>query len=276
MIRHLKELIFKIPFIGKLFSILRRVKIAKKYYRKKNQQINTWILKNTELSNFYYHLTEQNTSYLISLLATLTKSDNTLVKKYVEEITNNDSLRNHIRFFYSGDKRMKDSSFGFGRRIGWYALIRTLKPKIIVETGVDQGLGACVIAEAIKANILEGFEGQYFGTEINTNAGGLFNARYKIYGEIIYGDSIETLKNFNKKIDLFINDSDHSSDYEYREYETITNLISQNGWILGDNSHACDSLWRFSNEQKRNFVFFQEEPLDHWYPGAGIGISFPK
>jgi hypothetical protein len=25
----------------------------------------------------------------------------------------------------------------------------------------------------------------------------------------------------------------------------------------------------------RNFVFFKEQPKAHWYPGAGIGISYP-
>jgi hypothetical protein len=26
----------------------------------------------------------------------------------------------------------------------------------------------------------------------------------------------------------------------------------------------------------RNFLFFKEEPEEHWYPGAGIGIAFPR
>jgi len=46
--------------------------------------------------------------------------------------------------------------------------------------------------------------------------------------------------------------------------------------ILGDNSHVTNKLLKFSIENDRNFVLFREEPKDHWYPGAGIGISFPK
>lgn len=44
--------------------------------------------------------------------------------------------------------------------------------------------------------------------------------------------------------------------------------------ILGDNSHASDSLRRFSEKTKRNFIFFKEEPSIQFYFGAGIGISF--
>ena len=77
-------------------------------------------------------------------------------------------------------------------------------------------------------------------------------------------------------IDLFINDSDHSASYEYREYQSIKNKLSPKALILGDNSHVTDELLKFSIENDRNFVLFREEPKDHWYPGAGIGISFPK
>ena len=37
-----------------------------------------------------------------------------------------------------------------------------------------------------------------------------------------------------------------------------------------------DELLKFSIEHGRNFVLFRERPKDHWYPGAGIGISFMK
>ena len=93
-------------------------------------------------------------------------------------------------------------------------------------------------------------------------------------GKILYGDSIQTLLQFNDKIDLFINDSDHSSEYEYREYMTIKDKMNAGGIILGDNSHDTDKLAIFSFETNRNFLFFSEEPRGHWYPGAGIGISY--
>ena len=77
-------------------------------------------------------------------------------------------------------------------------------------------------------------------------------------------------------MDVFINDSDHSGNYEYQKYLTIKNKISTKAIILGDNSHATDKLLKFSIENERNFILFREEPKDHWYPGAGIGISFPN
>lgn len=64
--------------------------------------------------------------------------------------------------------------------------------------------------------------------------------------------------------------------YEAEEYKTIANKLSEHAIVLGDNSHCTDRLLEFSLETNRHFVFFEEKPLDHWYPGAGIGISFKR
>ena len=96
------------------------------------------------------------------------------------------------------------------------------------------------------------------------------------FGKILYGDSLKSLDALDKKIDLFINDSDHSIDYEMAEYQMVKGKLSPCAVILGDNSHASEMFSRFSAETGRNFVFFSEEPQNHWYPGGGIGISWPK
>jgi predicted O-methyltransferase YrrM len=162
----------------------------------------------------------------------------------------------------------------WGRRLGWYAFARILKPGIIIETGVDKGHGAIALCAALLRNGKEGYHGRYYGTDINPASGYLLSGKFKEPGTILYGDSIESLKKLDVSIDLFINDSDHSKVYEYNEYCVIKGTLSPRAIILGDNSHSSDSLARFSAENGRKFLFFQEGPKNHWYPGAGIGISF--
>jgi hypothetical protein len=137
-------------------------------------------------------------------------------------------------------------------------------------------LGAILLCSALLRNNEEGFIGKYYGTDINPQAGYILSGKYKQFGEILFGDSIESLSKLTEPVDLFINDSDHSKEYEYQEYQTIYKLLSKESVILGDNSHYSDKLAVFSNETGRNFLFFKEVPLNHWYPGAGIGISFGK
>jgi hypothetical protein len=95
-----------------------------------------------------------------------------------------------------------------------------------------------------------------------------------VYGEILYGDSLASLRAFPHRIDLFINDSDHSADYEMAEYEAVAGKLTEYAIVLGDNAHVSDVLAQFSRREGRRFLFFREEPENHWYPGAGIGISF--
>ena len=97
---------------------------------------------------------------------------------------------------------------------------------------------------------------------------------YAKFGKVLYGDSIDTLSKLPVTIDLVINDSDHSPDYELREYETVAPKLSAAALVLSDNAHCCDRLLRFARATGRQFVFWQEKPRDHWYPGGGLGAAF--
>ena len=128
---------------------------------------------------------------------------------------------------------------------------------------------------ALLRNASEGHHGRYYGAELREGAGQLLDVPYSNVGRILYGDSIETLSAFNEPIGLFINDSDHSVLYEAKEYETVRDKLTHDSVILGDNSHFSTALAEFSEVTGRRFVFFRETPKDHWYPGAGIGFSYP-
>ena len=196
----------------------------------------------------------------------------------MDELRYDTALRQHLnkRTEMANYAMFADLNVGYGRRIGWYALVRALKPQIVVETGVDKGLGSCVLAAALLRNRSEGHQGHYFGTDINPEAGWLFQDMYRNAGEILYGDSIKSIEQLQGPIDLFINDSDHSAEYEEREYECIATKLSDSAIILGDNAHATDKLYQFALATGRRFLFFSEKPANHWYPGAGIGAAWGK
>ena len=273
---NLGKLKYKISHQFPALRIPKRVLYAMSYYNKKYPQILKWAINSKETANYTYDLTECNILYLASTISVITNVDRDQIVAYINEARNDKALKEHIlnETMKSPLREYADLRVDFGRRLGWYAFVRVLKPKIIVETGVDKGMGSVLLCSALLKNRDEGFEGRFFGTDINPEAGYLLSGVYSKMGKILYGDSIQSLLQFNDKIDLFINDSDHSSDYEYREYVTIKDKMTENGVILGDNSHSTDKLAIFSYETKRKFLFFLEEPRGHWYPGAGIGISF--
>lgn len=229
-----------------------------------------------EIDNLTYDLTDLNVQYLIAFVAAITKRPVAEIRGYVQEILDDQMLRDHILSFTQSapERYIADEEARYGRRIGWYAFVRALKPKVVVETGTNKGLGTCIIAAALLRNNEEGNLGYLYSTDIDPAAGYLFKKPYVDYGEVLYGDSIESLNKMTVTIDLFINDSDHSQDYEMREYETVQAKLSPTSIIIGDNAHCSQKLWEFSQRTNRQFVFFQENPLHHWYPGAGIGVSY--
>lgn len=255
-----------------------RLHTALSYYWHHLANIGHWLFSSREHTNFTYNLTDLNLRYLACFLGQVCAKPPEMMRDYLREVLDDKNLREHVAKLTRMSERsyLADDEPRYARRIGWYAIVRATKPAVVVETGVDKGLGSCVLASALMKNSEEGHPGYLYGTDINPKAGYLLQAPYNRFGKVLYGDSIESLNRFEEKIDLFINDSDHSTDYEIHEYETVAEKLSPKAMIVGDNSHFSDKLVTFAERTNRDFLFFQEQPENHWYPGGGIGIAFSR
>jgi hypothetical protein len=76
------------------------------------------------------------------------------------------------------------------------------------------------------------------------------------------------------QVDIFLHDSDHHAAHEAAEYRSISNLLSDHALVLSDNAHATDELASFALKSGRRFLFFDERPDRHWYPGGGLGVAW--
>ncbi len=259
-------------------NLARRASLAMPTAANALRAVAQWLLRSREDTNYTYDLTPANKLYLAHLIAVVTARPVAEIKNYIAEVETDAQLRDHFGRAHDAQdpaaRAVSDRTARYSRRIGWYALVRALKPRLVIETGVDKGLGSVVLCAALLRNRAEGAEGRYMGTDIRPEAGALLTAPYNEVGRIAYGDSIATLQTVADPIDLFINDSDHSAEYEAREYETIAPRLSDRSVILGDNAHVTERLAAFAEATGRRFVFFKEQPADHFYLGAGIGIAF--
>ena len=254
-----------------------RAKLAVSSLASPAANIARWTLSSREYTNFTYDLDERNRTYLAHFLSVATGRTVSDMLGYFAELEGDEQLRGHIRDTIRGSelRGVCDEEPRYGRRLGWYALVRATKPTVVVETGVDKGLGSCVLAAALLRNAQEGRPGTYFGLDINPDAGLLFKAPYDACGRIVYDDSLATLRAFEQPIDLFINDSDHSAEHEAREYELVARKLSERAFVIGDNAHTNTVLADFALAHRRRFLFFKDQPKNHWYGGAGIGLAFP-
>lgn len=254
-----------------------RVKASCAYLFRYVKNYSSFLVNSREIVNYTYELDSLNIQYLASLVAVVTSRPLAEIEGYLQEIAQDAELIAELKqsFLNSRYRYQTDVLPRFGRRMGWYAFVRALKPKTVIETGVEKGLGSTVIARALQKNSAEGFSGKVYSLDINPKAGFLVPEQLKPFVSFKFGDAITTLQNWEAgPVDLFINDSDHCPHYEYNEYQTMQKYLSSQAIILGDNAHATDSLYRFAKETNRKFVFFQERPQHHFHPGAGIGVAY--
>ena len=73
---------------------------------------------------------------------------------------------------------------------------------------------------------------------------------------------------------MFLHDSLHTYDYETREFTAVEPNLRANAIILSDNAHESSALSNWAERSRRHYLFFKEQPLDHWWPGDGIGAAW--
>lgn len=278
VLRAAKRSLLGYPFFPIINAPFRAFDTWRRYIGPTVKDWLVWIFTSREDLNFTYGLTDRCKVDLAASLASLLQKDYAEIAGYFQEIEADDDFNSHISRLWRAhpEKYRTDETPHVGRRMVWYAIARATKLRIVIETGVDQGMGAVVLCNALSRNAAEGYSGKYYGTDINPDAGYFLRGPYANYGQILYGDSLKSLEGLSCIVDLFINDSDHSESYEQAEYELIKDKMSPNGILLGDNSHVTSKLAEFSMREGRRFAFLSEEPARHWYRGGGVGISLPK
>jgi len=246
------------------------------YLNQPLKQVAEWILRSRETTNFTYPITNRCKGHIANAVATITGCSVSKAREMVNEPQGDKALLNHIRKAVTKSRlrHQTDEQAHFGRRLLWYALVRITAPALVVETGVDKGLGALLMCAALRRNNAENKPGRYLGVDIDPNAGSLFGGELADCGEIVCGDAIDTISHLTQPIGVYICDSDHDPKYEAREYEALRGHMQSGGIIIADNAHVSDALMEFAEGVGLSFLFVSEQPKDHFYRGAGAGVAF--
>ena len=77
-------------------------------------------------------------------------------------------LARRVRWRFDFKRRVR-----FGRRYAWYAIARELKPAVVVETGIKDGLGSVLLLRALQRNAAEGSPGRLISFDLYPDKGWL-------------------------------------------------------------------------------------------------------
>lgn len=157
-----------------------------------------------------------------------------------------------------------------------YFLVRKLKPKIIVETGVAAGESTGNILQALKDNgfgklysIDLPFQWYIYGNSklhldslpAGQSPGYLIPKNLKENWKLIIGNTYKTLPKLIKdlgEIDVFFHDSEHSSKTMAFEYKTSWPYIKTSGLLLSDDVSYTKAFNIFSKSKKMNIIVFKD------------------
>ena len=141
------------------------------------------------------------------------------------------------------------SDFNLGRFRLWYAFVRALRPNVIVETGVHDGLSSSVLLYALNRND----SGQLISIDLPSTdlpgaasgPGWLVPDRFKESWTLLLGDAKRLLPDTVKRtssIDLFIHDSDHSEEHRKFEFSTVWPSLSPGALVLSDQDYPDETV----------------------------------
>jgi predicted O-methyltransferase YrrM len=152
-----------------------------------------------------------------------------------------------------------------------YWLVRKLKPRTIVQTGVCNGLSSAFMMLGLVKNGPEGrlhvidlppvfdskdpgwtVKGKVYGVCIpeGKSSGWIVPDAYRDRFEIMTGDAKALLPKLVDKvdsIDLFYHDSDHTYDHMMFEFDQAKRKLRPGGLIVGDDISWNASVWDFAD-----------------------------
>ena len=228
-------------------------------------------MRSREYTNFTYELTPLNREHLAWFVADVAGITTDQAREFMAELDDDADFASHVATTTAAHERrgLADTTVHLHKRLGWYALVRALRPEHIVETGTDKGLGSIALA----AGLLRNGRGRLTTFDVNPDSGYLISGRYADVVTRVVGDSLAGVRSLDGPVDYFLHDSLHTWEHEWGEFEAVAPKLSSGAVVLSDNAHVSDALPRWAEATGRKFSYFQERPLDHWYPGAGIGIA---
>lgn len=184
--------------------------------------------------------------FLASMLGTTTAE----IKKFINEPFDNQKFLSHMKNCETILHGVNSIGGGLYRKtvLTQYAIVRALKPDIVVETGVANGISACYILLAMNAN----GKGTLYSIDIadgshlppGKTVGWMMPDWLSSRWQVSLGDAKNLLPGLLKQlqaIDVFIHDSLHTYEHMMFEYQAAYPFIKDNGFLLSD-----DAVWNSS------------------------------
>lgn len=231
-----------------------------------------FVLTSPEPDNYTYEIA--NEEDLARWAAAVVRCDLDVATGFVAEPNRDAMLTARLGAATTGRWLWSKRSPPFGKRLGWYALTRALRPRLVIETGTHDGLGALLLLRALELNGQDGHPGKLVSFDVNPFAGWLIgeNPLWELRLESSQEGMSEVLA-AEGALDMFIYDGWHTYEAERADLEIAAAHLSENGVLLSDDAQVSRALRDVCERQGFDYLEFQEIPVGHFYAGAVLAAG---
>jgi predicted O-methyltransferase YrrM len=231
-----------------------------------------FVLASPEPDNYTYEIANQ--AELAAWAAGVSRCDQAAAQALVQEPHRDIELAARLRGATANHPLWTKPSPPFGKRLGWYALVRALRPRRVIEIGAHDGLGSMLLLRALELNQREGHPGTLTSFDVNPAAGWLVGEHPLWELRIQSSDQgLPEVLSPAAPVDMLIYDGWHTFEAEYADLRVAAEHLSPEGVLVSDDAQVTRALAHLCKELGFVYSEFQEIPVDHFYPGAMLGAG---
>jgi len=223
-----------------------------------------------EFDNFTYELA--NEPELLDFLAKMLDIERSRVAEYLAETRTDPGLTTELwrRLRWRFDYKHRPP---LGRRATCYLLTRILQPQLVVETGVQDGLGSLAVLRALAHNADEGRPGRLVSVDTLPTAGWLVPDCEREAWQLLIGSSDQVLPGAlgTERLGLFLQDTGADLELARRELEIALGNATEDAVFISQTQRPA--LAAICDERGMSYGEFWHRPRDHVFSGTITGFG---
>jgi methyltransferase family protein len=179
-------------------------------------------------------------------------------------------LAERMRWRFSVKRRPQ-----LGNRLGWYVLIRALRPEVAVETGIYNGLGSLTLLRALERNRAEGTPGELISFDLAEAAGWLVDESHRSHWQRVLGSTADTLESAlrGRRVGALFQDSDHSDETQRLEFGAALASAAPTLLLVDASGGQSPVLERLSRNVGADYRCVRLGAADHWYQRGALAFA---
>jgi len=232
-----------------------------------------YVLWDPELESHTYDVA--NLDELADFLAAEFDVDRQRALAYLQEPESdpvfNEDWHRRMRFRFDVKRRRVE----LANRLIWWGLVRTLRPRFVVECGMFNGVGSLVLLRALERNREEGSPGELLSIDSDVTMG--WAVPPELHGDWtkVQGFTSDVLEGAleGRQVDMLIHDTPHTYENQVAEFSAALKHPAELMVLIDSSGGRTPALEEQCAEHAGRYRYFRERPKEHFYPGNGSGIG---